>query len=49
MNREVTKELISKDTFKHPPLNPLPSMEGRQLIPSPLAGEGKGEGWWFYL
>ncbi|MBI5893523.1 MAG: 4Fe-4S dicluster domain-containing protein [Deltaproteobacteria bacterium] len=26
----------------HPPLNPLPSREGK--IPSPLAGEGQGEG-----
>ncbi len=24
-----TKEFINKDTFKHPPLNPLPSREGR--------------------
>jgi len=28
----------------HPPLNPLPSREGKQIVPSPLAGEGQGEG-----
>ncbi|MDP2681760.1 MAG: ATP-grasp domain-containing protein [Deltaproteobacteria bacterium] len=33
-------------TYKnsHPPLNPLPSREGKQIVPSPLAGEGQGEG-----
>jgi len=25
----------------NPPLNPLPSREGRQIVPSPLAGEGQ--------
>ncbi len=37
-----TKEFISKDTFKHPPLYPLPSMERRFL--SPLSIEGRGQG-----
>jgi hypothetical protein len=47
-----TKEFISKDTFKHPPLYPLPSphsggfaeakREGRFL--SPLSLEGRGQG-----
>jgi hypothetical protein len=36
------KEFISKDTFKHPPLYPLPSREGRFL--SPLSLEGRGQG-----
>jgi hypothetical protein len=36
----ITKELISKDTFRHPPLNPLlyepwPSREGKILSLSP--------------
>jgi hypothetical protein len=38
----ITKEFISKDTFKHPPLNPLPSREG--LFLSPLSLEGRGQG-----
>jgi len=38
----LTKEFISKDAFKHPPLNPLPSREGRFL--SPLSLEGRGQG-----
>jgi hypothetical protein len=38
----LTKEFISKDTFKHPPLYPLPSREGRFL--SPLSLEGRGQG-----
>jgi len=29
---------------QHPPLNPLPSREGKFSYPSPLRGEGKGEG-----
>jgi len=36
----LTNEFISKDTFKHPPLYPLPSREGRFL--SPLSLEGRG-------
>ncbi len=39
---EITNEFISKDTFKHPPLYPLPSREGRFL--SPLSLEGRGQG-----
>ncbi len=35
-----TKEFISKDTFKHPPLYPLPSREWQFL--SPLSLEGRG-------
>ncbi len=38
----LTKEFISKDTFKHPPLYPLPSREGQFL--SPLSLEGRGQG-----
>ena len=34
----LNKEFISKDTFKHPPLYPLPSREGR--FSSPLSLEG---------
>ena len=39
---QVNNEFISKDTFKHPPLYPLPSREGRFL--SPLSLEGRGQG-----
>lgn len=28
----------------HPPLDPLPSREGREIVPSPLVGDGQGEG-----
>jgi len=38
----ITKEFINIATFKHPPLNPLPSREGRFL--SPLSLEGRGQG-----
>jgi hypothetical protein len=32
-------------TYYHPPLHPLPSREGGiKEVPSPLEGEGKGEG-----
>jgi len=34
----VNNEFISKDTFKHPPLNPLPSREGQFLSPLSLEG-----------
>jgi len=34
----MSKEFISKDTFKHPPLYPLPSREGRLLSPLSLEG-----------
>jgi len=56
---QYTKEFISKDTFKHPPLHPLPSRAGRSLSslslfapanpPSAEPGKGKGEGVWLYL
>jgi len=36
----LTKEFINKATFKHPPLYPLPSREGRFL--STLSLEGRG-------
>jgi enamine deaminase RidA (YjgF/YER057c/UK114 family) len=39
-----SNQFISKNTKLHPPLNPLPSREGKKEVPSPLEGEGKGEG-----
>jgi len=38
----VTKEFISKATFKHPPLYPLPSREGAILKSLSLEGRGQG-------
>ena len=38
-----TKEDLAKVSNGHPP-QPLPSREGLIYQPSPLAGEGKGEG-----
>ena len=39
-----SNQFIIKNTKHHPPLNPLPSREGKKEVPSPLEGEGKGEG-----
>jgi enamine deaminase RidA (YjgF/YER057c/UK114 family) len=49
-----SNQFITKNTKHHPPLNPLPSphsggfaeakREGKKEVPSPLEGEGKGEG-----
>jgi len=41
-NLEFTNTIISKATFNHPPLYPLPSREGQFL--SPLSLEGRGQG-----
>ncbi len=39
-----SNQSISEKTKHHPPLNPLPSRERAKEVPSPLEGEGKGEG-----
>jgi len=39
-----SNQFISKTAKLHPPRNPLPSREGEKEVPSPLEGEGKGEG-----
>ena len=39
-NKDIKKGVI----LQHPPLNPLPSREGKLFYSSPLRGEGKGEG-----
>ena len=43
-NKALTNKTISKNTYFYT----LPSREGKST-PSPLVGEGKGEGVWFYL
>ena len=39
-----SNQCISKRTKHLPPLNPVPSRAGTKEVPSPLEGEGKGEG-----
>jgi ABC-type bacteriocin/lantibiotic exporter with double-glycine peptidase domain len=40
--RDIKNKFISMSTFKHPPLNPLPSREG--LLLNTLSLEGRGQG-----
>jgi hypothetical protein len=44
---KLTNKTISKNTYFYT-LPSIPSHQGRET-PSPLVGEGKGEGVWFYL